>query len=77
MMTNKMKKGDTVYYKNDPCTIIREASPFVFGYLAKKNYVMVQVSPEIAKKWQRDPKVKLVRIYAISSDKLVHKNLQR
>ncbi len=68
-----MKKGDTIYYGDYPVTVIRAASPYVFGYLAKKNYIMVRVSLEVAKKWQRDPKAKLVRIYAISADKLAYK----
>ncbi len=65
-----MKKGDVVYYNNYPVTIIRAASPYVFGYLAKKNYVIVRVPLELAIKMRHYPTEKLVRIYAISADKI-------
>lgn len=71
-MKSKLKLGDIVYYKNDPCTIIRKASPYVFGYLAKQDYVMVEVSAEIAAKWRRYPKEGFVRIYAIPPDRLTN-----
>lgn len=65
-----MKKGDTVYYNNHPVTVLRAASPYVFGYLAKKSYVTVRVPLDLALKMRHYPTEKLVRTYAIPPDKL-------
>lgn len=66
-----MSVGDTVYYRGDPVAIVRKASPYVFGYLAKKLYVIVRVSKEIAAAWGREDRTKRnVRVYAIAVDEL-------
>lgn len=38
-----MNVGDTVYYYNIPVTVLRKASPYLFGYKAKQDYIMVHM----------------------------------